>query len=233
MIANDALVQRLGIGIATLGSIKHCQIVQRRRDIGMIGTKRLFVYRQRALVERLGIGIATLVFVQHQPGCSAIERHIRDGRDQVPFHELPALACIAARLQRNDPLFCRGIPARRAPSRRRDDRGRELSSYCQHLLPQWDGFRRFTCLASANALLVSSSALLVNGETNFSFFAMLTTLRGSKAVLTGIGPPHHVTGKLNEAVNNPGQFGSLRSTAVMTLPAMVPLPLPLPPSTLR
>ena len=56
-----ALVERLGIGIATLGVVKPRQIVQRHGDIGMIGTKRLFLIASAALVERLGIGIATLV----------------------------------------------------------------------------------------------------------------------------------------------------------------------------
>ena len=48
-IASDSLVERLGIGIATLVTVKLRQIVQRCRDIGMVGTERFFTDRQRRL----------------------------------------------------------------------------------------------------------------------------------------------------------------------------------------
>ena len=40
--------------------VENSKIVQRLRDIRMIGTEGLFAYRQRALVQRLSIGITTL-----------------------------------------------------------------------------------------------------------------------------------------------------------------------------
>jgi len=38
-------------------------VVQRCRNIRVVGTDRFLVYRQRPLKQRLGVGIATLVFV--------------------------------------------------------------------------------------------------------------------------------------------------------------------------
>ena len=52
--------------IATLVVVKRRQIVQRLRDIGMIGTERFFADRQRALVERLSVSIAALFVVKHR-----------------------------------------------------------------------------------------------------------------------------------------------------------------------
>ena len=34
------LVERLGVGVATLSVVEHSQVVQRLSDIGMIGTER-------------------------------------------------------------------------------------------------------------------------------------------------------------------------------------------------
>ena len=46
--------------VATLGAVENSQIVQRNRNIGMIGTECFLAYCQRALVQRLRIRIATL-----------------------------------------------------------------------------------------------------------------------------------------------------------------------------
>ena len=50
-----ALVQRLGIGITTLVAVKQSEIVQRSRNIGMVGTKRFL----RIASERLYSGSAS------------------------------------------------------------------------------------------------------------------------------------------------------------------------------
>ena len=55
-----ALVERRGIRIVILISIKPRQIIQRCRDIKMIRAERLFSDRQRAFEERLGLSIASL-----------------------------------------------------------------------------------------------------------------------------------------------------------------------------
>src|ERR1700686_241555 len=47
------LVERFGLGVAALISVEPSQIVQRPRDIGMIGPESLLADRQRALEERL------------------------------------------------------------------------------------------------------------------------------------------------------------------------------------
>ena len=59
------LVQRLGIGIATLGSdTELARLFSDARNIGMIGTDHLFLNRQRSLVQRFGISVTTLVVVK-------------------------------------------------------------------------------------------------------------------------------------------------------------------------
>ena len=58
------LVEWLGIGVPTLGFIQVGQIVQRRRDGGVIGAERFLEDRQRLLVEWLGIGVPTLGAVE-------------------------------------------------------------------------------------------------------------------------------------------------------------------------
>ena len=60
-IGNRPADERQRIGVAALVIIERSQIVQRRRDIGMIGPERLLPDRQRPLVERLGLGVAALL----------------------------------------------------------------------------------------------------------------------------------------------------------------------------
>ena len=50
-------------------------MIERNRDIGMVGTERLFVDRQRPLDELLGVGVTALGFVQQS---QVVERY-RDG----------------------------------------------------------------------------------------------------------------------------------------------------------
>ena len=59
-----SLVQRLGVGVATLILVERSQVVQRIRDIGMIGTEGFLLDRQRSLIQRLGLGVATLILVE-------------------------------------------------------------------------------------------------------------------------------------------------------------------------
>ena len=49
--------------MAALDGVQIGQIVQRLRDIGVIGAERFLPDRQCPLVERLGIGVAGLFFV--------------------------------------------------------------------------------------------------------------------------------------------------------------------------
>ena len=56
----SALVERLGISEPAAPLIEIGEIVQRARDIGMIGAEHLFADRQRALDQRLSLGIAAL-----------------------------------------------------------------------------------------------------------------------------------------------------------------------------
>ena len=56
LLGDDPAGQRQRIGVAALLGIECSQIVQRRRDIGVIGPQRLFPDRQRPLIERFGLG---------------------------------------------------------------------------------------------------------------------------------------------------------------------------------
>ena len=60
------LDQRLGVGIAALDLVDLAEIVEQRRDRGMLRTERLLVDRQRALEQRLGIGMAVLLLVKRR-----------------------------------------------------------------------------------------------------------------------------------------------------------------------
>ena len=73
-IAQRALVERLGVGVAALGLVQRGQVVERGGDIGVIGAERLLADRESALVERLGVGVAALGLVQH----GQIVEHGRD-----------------------------------------------------------------------------------------------------------------------------------------------------------
>ena len=42
-----SLVERLGVGVATVTHVEHSQVVQRSRDVGMVGAEHLFFDRQR------------------------------------------------------------------------------------------------------------------------------------------------------------------------------------------
>jgi hypothetical protein len=53
-------VKRLGVGVATLISVEQSQVIEVRREAGMVGTQRSLINCQRAFVERLGVSIATL-----------------------------------------------------------------------------------------------------------------------------------------------------------------------------
>ena len=59
-----SLVERFGIGVTALVIVQKRQIVQRQRDIGMVGPKRFLMDGERSLVKRFGVGIAALVFLQ-------------------------------------------------------------------------------------------------------------------------------------------------------------------------
>src|SRR5437763_14943719 len=56
-----ALVQRCGIGEATLLLVEAGQIVQHVRDLRIVRTERLFEHGHRALEQRVGGGLTTLV----------------------------------------------------------------------------------------------------------------------------------------------------------------------------
>ena len=58
------LRERLGLGVAALGSVQPGQVVERGADVGVVGAQRLLADGERALVERLGLGVAALVAVQ-------------------------------------------------------------------------------------------------------------------------------------------------------------------------
>jgi hypothetical protein len=50
-----SLLERLGVGVAALVVVEQSQVVERCRDVGMVGTMRFLEDRQRSLVERLGL----------------------------------------------------------------------------------------------------------------------------------------------------------------------------------
>ena len=97
-----ALEERLGVGVAALGSVQLGQVVERDGDIGVVGAERLLADRQRALEERLGVGVAALGSVQlgqvvervGDIGVVGAERLLRGS---------PARACRAARRRRSGP----------------------------------------------------------------------------------------------------------------------------------
>jgi hypothetical protein len=51
-----SLVERLSIGVTTLRSVQLSQVVERCRDIGMVGTERFLPDPQRTLCQRCGFG---------------------------------------------------------------------------------------------------------------------------------------------------------------------------------
>ena len=63
-LRDGPLYNRQGIGIAALVVVQRSQIVQRGRDVGMVGTEDFLSYCQRSFVQRLGIRIAALGVVQ-------------------------------------------------------------------------------------------------------------------------------------------------------------------------
>ena len=63
-MARLRLIERLGLGVAALGSVQVGQVVERGADVGVVGPQRLLTDREAALVERLGLGVAALGLVQ-------------------------------------------------------------------------------------------------------------------------------------------------------------------------
>jgi len=55
-----ALIQRLGLGVAALGTVQPGQVVERGTDGGVVGAQRLLADGEAALIQRLGLGVAAL-----------------------------------------------------------------------------------------------------------------------------------------------------------------------------
>ncbi len=60
------LVERLGVGVAALGTVQPGEVVEARCDVGVLGAEGLLHDRQRALIERLGLGVAALVATKRE-----------------------------------------------------------------------------------------------------------------------------------------------------------------------
>ena len=59
-----ALVERLGVAVAALVTIKPREVAQRLANVRMVGTQRFFEDRDRTLGERFGAALAALVPIQ-------------------------------------------------------------------------------------------------------------------------------------------------------------------------
>jgi hypothetical protein len=65
LLANGhrALQERFGVSVTILIAVERGQVVQRLRDVRMIGTDRFLSQGQRPLEQRLGFGVTTLLAV--------------------------------------------------------------------------------------------------------------------------------------------------------------------------
>jgi hypothetical protein len=128
------LHQRYRIGVATLFGIERSQVAERVRDIGMVGTERLLIDRQRSFEQRLGVGIATLARVKRSQaversrdiGIVGTERFLPDRQrslvERLGERRLVVVRVVSSAASR--PADPRLAP----PSSRRADRGRRRSA---------------------------------------------------------------------------------------------------------
>ena len=63
------LVERLGLGVLVLDTVKLRQVVEARGYQGVLRPKRLLQDSERASVKRLGLAVAALGVIRSAPGC--------------------------------------------------------------------------------------------------------------------------------------------------------------------
>ena len=74
----------LGLGVPTLGTVQHREVVVAIRNVGVVGRKNLFPDGQRFPMMLLGLGVPTLGMVQHREVVVAIRNVGVVGREN-PF----------------------------------------------------------------------------------------------------------------------------------------------------
>ena len=92
--AQRPLIERLGLGVAALGSVQFGQVVERRGDQRVVGPQRLLADRQHTLGERDRFGVLAFTIELddlriERVGVIALPRHGRWGEHESPRHHHP------------------------------------------------------------------------------------------------------------------------------------------------